>query len=209
MAGAGNFFSNYEPFNGSKRARWWSMWRSSIRYTAPMKQRLEVFFREPGADYVVSSAHPRQVNGAPSTNPRYLQSRPDLANPRDAYLAEMAARLAREIPAARPVYQPVNAVLAGRRNSPAIRKAARRRWRSTDRCTIRNCPSFHGFCRQLDRQIACDHGIWKRRGIDQRSVQCLVAGSGFEQRAGIGHLDVLCGIYDLGGTCGAEFSGGS
>ncbi len=63
------------------------------------------------------------VNGAPSTNPRYLQPRPDLTNPRDSYLAEIAARLAREIPAARPVYQPVNAVLAGRRNSPADPKA--------------------------------------------------------------------------------------
>ena len=37
---------------------------------------------------------------------------------RDAYLAEIAARLAREIPAGRPVYFPVNAVLAGRRNNP-------------------------------------------------------------------------------------------
>src|ERR1035441_6947625 len=88
-----------------------------------MKQRLEGFLDDPEADYVVSSAHPRMVNGAPSTNPRYLQPRPDLVNPRDSYLAEIAARLEREIPAARPVYQPVNAVLAGRRNSPADPKA--------------------------------------------------------------------------------------
>ena len=47
--------------------------------------------------------HPRLVNGKPSTNPRYLQTRPDLVNPRDAYLAEMAARLEREISASRPV----------------------------------------------------------------------------------------------------------
>jgi phosphoenolpyruvate carboxykinase (diphosphate) len=39
-------------------------------------------------------------------------------NPRDPYLAEIAARLSREIPAGRPVYLPVNAVLAGRRNNP-------------------------------------------------------------------------------------------
>jgi hypothetical protein len=48
-----------------------------------------------------------------------LQPRPDLVNPRDPYLAEIAARLEREIPANRPVYQPVNSVLSGRRNSPA------------------------------------------------------------------------------------------
>ena len=51
------------------------------------------------------------------------QRRPDLANPRELHLAQIAARLARGIPAARPVYLPVNAVLAGRRNSPADPKA--------------------------------------------------------------------------------------
>src|ERR1017187_5230327 len=51
------------------------------------------------------------------------QRRPDLANPRELHLAQIAARLARGIPAARPVYLPVNAVLAGRRNNPADPKA--------------------------------------------------------------------------------------
>ena len=58
------------------------------------------------------------VNGSPSKNPRYLQKRPDLVNPRDTYLAEIGTRLAREIPSANPVHFPVNAVLAGRRNNP-------------------------------------------------------------------------------------------
>ena len=58
------------------------------------------------------------VDGKPSKNPRYLQKRPDLENPRETYLAEIAARLEREIPAGHPVHFPVNAVLAGRRNSP-------------------------------------------------------------------------------------------
>jgi hypothetical protein len=52
-----------------------------------------------------------------------LQRRPDLANPRELYVAQIAARLARGIPASRPVYLPVNAVLAGRRSSPADPKA--------------------------------------------------------------------------------------
>ena len=42
-------------------------------------------------------------------------------SPRDGYLAEIAARLEREIPAGRPVHFPVNAILAGRRNSPPDR----------------------------------------------------------------------------------------
>jgi len=93
------------------------------QYSEPMKQLLETFAERPATAWVVSSAHPRMVNGTPSTNPRYLQHRPDLADPRNLHLAEMAARLARGIPAGEPVYFPVNAVLAGRRNSPADPKA--------------------------------------------------------------------------------------
>lgn len=58
------------------------------------------------------------VDGKPSLNPRYLQKRPDLVAPRSTYLAQIAARLERDIPISRPVHFPVNAVLAGRRNSP-------------------------------------------------------------------------------------------
>ena len=83
-----------------------------------MKNLLEGFVAQMPTAYIVSSAHPRVVDGKPSKNPRYLQKRPDLENPRETYLAEIAARLEREIPADRPVHFPVNAVLAGRRNSP-------------------------------------------------------------------------------------------
>jgi hypothetical protein len=67
---------------------------------------------------VVSSAHPRIVDGKPSKNPRYLQLRPDVANPLGRYVAEVGARLARGVPAGQPVCEPVNAVLVGRRNNP-------------------------------------------------------------------------------------------
>jgi len=72
-----------------------------------------------GEHYFVSSAHPRLVDGKPSPNVRYLQQRPDLADPRLRYLAETATRLARGLAADQPVYFPVNAVLSGRRNNPA------------------------------------------------------------------------------------------
>jgi hypothetical protein len=123
IASEDNFFSNFEAFDAEQARALVEHVVEFDRYTEPMKHRLETFLLERPADYVVSSAHPRLVNGSPSSNPRYLQPRPDLANPRDSYLAEIAARLAREIPAACPVYQPVNAVLAGRRNSPADPKA--------------------------------------------------------------------------------------
>jgi phosphoenolpyruvate carboxykinase (diphosphate) len=63
------------------------------------------------------------VEGKPSKNPRYLQLRPDLANPKDKYLAEMAARLHRRIPPNEPVLSPVGAVVPGRRNNPPDRSA--------------------------------------------------------------------------------------
>ena len=54
------------------------------RYTEPMKQLLSGLCRRSGTpQFVVSSAHPRMVDGSPSKNPRYLQKRPDLVHPRD------------------------------------------------------------------------------------------------------------------------------
>ncbi len=124
IASPDTFLSNYEPLS-LEQAR--SMVEHIVEfdhYTAPMKRLLEGFVEAGKPDgaslaYVVSSAHPRVMNGAPSKNPRYLQKRPDLAAPRNKYLGEIAARLEREIPAGEPVHFPVNAVLSGRRNSPA------------------------------------------------------------------------------------------
>ena len=102
IASPGTFLSNYEPIHPRAGAqRWWITWPNSIKYTEPMKHLLQDFVRAARTGYVVSSAHPRMVNGKPSTNPRYLQKRPDLENPRETYLAEIAARLEREIPAGR------------------------------------------------------------------------------------------------------------
>jgi hypothetical protein len=118
IASPGTFLSNYEPLTSEKVQGMLDRVVEFDRYTEPMKRLLETFNGSAAHTYVVSSAHPRLVNGKPSLNPRYLQKRPDLASPRDGYLAEVAARLEREIPADRPVHFPVNAVLAGRRNSP-------------------------------------------------------------------------------------------
>ena len=88
-----------------------------------MKELLVDFLRDPHPNFVVSSAHPRVVEGGPSKNPRYLQKRPDMVSPRDAYLAEMGTRLAREIPPDCPAHFPVNALLPGRRTNPPDLKA--------------------------------------------------------------------------------------
>jgi hypothetical protein len=123
IAGPGNFLSNFEPLTLDAARALVEHVVEFDQYSEPMKLLLENFVERPETEYVVSSAHARVVDGKRSTNPRYLQRRPDLANPRELYLAQIAARLARGIPADRPVYFPVNAVLAGRRNSPADPKA--------------------------------------------------------------------------------------
>jgi hypothetical protein len=58
------------------------------------------------------------VDGKPSKNPRYLQTRPDLLNPLGVRVARQGLRLARGLKADVPVVAPVDAVLAGRRNNP-------------------------------------------------------------------------------------------
>jgi phosphoenolpyruvate carboxykinase (diphosphate) len=122
IASPGTFLSNFEPLDAERVQALVGHVVEFDRFTEPMKRLLESFAgREPHADvetFVVCSAHPRLVNGKPSQNPRYLQKRPDLVSPREAYLAEIAARLEREVPAGQPVPFPVNIVLSGRRNSP-------------------------------------------------------------------------------------------
>ncbi|MGO8671082.1 MAG: hypothetical protein ACLQVD_06940 [Capsulimonadaceae bacterium] len=68
--------------------------------------------------HFVSSAHPRIVDGKPSKNPRYLQVRPDLVDPRPFYVGEIGLRLHRLAPFGQPLMTPVNAVLPGRRLNP-------------------------------------------------------------------------------------------
>lgn len=120
IAGPGVFLSNYEPLTVDQAQAIVDHTVEYDKFTAPMKHLLEEFVASPEPDgkYVVCSANPRLVDGKPSKNPRYLQIRPDIAQPRDAYLAEIGARLDREIPAGETVHFPVNAVLAGRRNNP-------------------------------------------------------------------------------------------
>ena len=119
----GTFFSNFEPLGKEQAQEIVDHLVEFDQYTEPMKRLLRDFVERPKTEFVVSSAHPRIVDGQPSKNPRYLQLRPDLVNPRNGYLAEIGARLAREVPSDKPLHLPVNAVLAGRRNNPPDLKA--------------------------------------------------------------------------------------
>jgi hypothetical protein len=118
IATPGTFLSNYEPLKVDQARSLVEHVVEFDKFTDPMKRLLENFVADPSTDYIVSSAHPRVVDGKPSKNPRYLQQRPDLVHHRETYLAEIGTRLCRRIPPDSRVHFPVNAVLAGRRNNP-------------------------------------------------------------------------------------------
>jgi len=86
-------------------------------FTAPMREHVASNARREGDGYSICSARPRVIDGRPTKNPRYLQLRPDMAHPRDRYVAEMGARLNRRLPLHTPVHFPVISVLSGRRNN--------------------------------------------------------------------------------------------
>lgn len=117
MAQPDNFMANYEPLKGEKLAGVVEDVLNFSSFTRPMKELLQSAYHE-GDCFVVSSAHPRLVDGEPSKNPRYLQTRPDRVNPVHAYIAEIGARLHRKQPLSEPLCHPVDAVLTGRRNNP-------------------------------------------------------------------------------------------
>jgi len=123
LAEDGNFISNFEPLT-SDDAR--AQVEDAINfqdYSQPMQELIRKAAKGDDTEYFVSSAHPRIVDGAHSKNVRYLQKRPDLANPRYLYLAQTGTRLSRGLSLEQPVHFPVNAVLQGRRNNPEEKAA--------------------------------------------------------------------------------------
>ncbi|MFP4156800.1 MAG: hypothetical protein ACLFU4_04200 [Opitutales bacterium] len=119
LSSRGAFLSNYEPL-GREFAK--DETEDAIRfgqYTEPMQEMITDFLKSDAPAYYCTNAHPRIVNGVPTKNPRYLQVRPDLKNPRDLYLADMSSRLFRCQDAHSKILRPVTSILPGRRNNPA------------------------------------------------------------------------------------------
>ena len=111
-----NFFSNYAPLTQADAQMLLASPITLGEWTAPMQEVIRRAAEAPG--YFVSSAHPRIVDGKPTKNPRFLQVRGDLMDPRPAYLSETGMRLYRQTPPDQPLPTPVNAVLPGRRLNP-------------------------------------------------------------------------------------------
>jgi hypothetical protein len=115
MAGAGLFCSNFEPLTPADALRIVEDVALHDAFTPPMRAHVAGNAARDGG-YSICSAQPRQIGGQPTKNPRYLQVRPDMAHPRDRYVAEMGARLHRRLPLHASVLFPVISVLSGRRN---------------------------------------------------------------------------------------------
>ena len=118
FSGRGGFFSNYEPL---PRAEAQARIDEAIRfdhYTEPLQRLIRDTAASEKPDYFVLTSDPRIVDGVRTRNPRYLQVRPDIQDPRARHLADIGVRLRRRVPSDQPVRFPVNAVLPGRRHNP-------------------------------------------------------------------------------------------
>ncbi|HEX6105867.1 MAG TPA: hypothetical protein VFZ26_09800, partial [Gemmatimonadales bacterium] len=118
MAGPGLFCSNFQPLRREDLQGIVEDVATHDAFTRPMREHVARNVAREEEGWSVCSARPRIVGGRPTKNPRYLQLRPDLARPRDRYVAEMGARLSRRLPFHQPVLFPVISVLSGRRNNP-------------------------------------------------------------------------------------------
>jgi len=118
MARMDNFISNFEPLSRSKAKDMLEHTLELSEYTEPMRTMITEAEADERFRWFVVSSKPRMVDGKPSKNPRYLQLDSNYTRPIDRYLAEIGARLFRQVPDDMHLYQPVGAVLPGRRNNP-------------------------------------------------------------------------------------------
>ncbi|MDR2973717.1 MAG: hypothetical protein LBV00_03235, partial [Propionibacteriaceae bacterium] len=119
IATADTFLSNFEPLT-SKDAQ--NMLDDAItfnQFTTPMQDLIRAAASSEEPTYFVSSADSRIVQGTPSKNPRYLQPRPDLANPQATAAATVASHLYHHVALSDPLPLPIDVVAAGRRNNVA------------------------------------------------------------------------------------------
>ncbi|MGV3773083.1 MAG: hypothetical protein ACO1QB_09300 [Verrucomicrobiales bacterium] len=123
FSGGSNFFSNYQPLKKEDAREILDEAIGFDQFTEPMQKLVQSFWSDRKSFYFISSAHPRIIDGKPTKNPRYLQTRPDILNSRDVYLAQVASRLQRRRAMNHPIHTPVGAVLPGRRNNPPDKAA--------------------------------------------------------------------------------------
>ena len=117
LAGNNNFISNYEPLSKEDAKEFIENSISFEEYTDPIKKIIEAGAEAEDGSWFIAPSHPRVLSSGISTNPRYLQTRPDLTDPELYYRGEIGVRLHKKIPLSEPCYSPVDAVLPSRRNN--------------------------------------------------------------------------------------------
>ncbi len=120
MAADDVFISNFEPLTRDDVRAMRDDAVAFDAFTTPMAKKLSRFADSTdGPAFIVSSANPRLVDGKPSTNPRYLQKRPDRVRAQETAIADLASHLLRKLPTTQPLPLPIDVVAAGRRNNPS------------------------------------------------------------------------------------------
>ena len=179
LSGADNFISNFQPLSAADARELVEDVVDFEAYSQPMKQLIRAAAQAPEGSYFVSSAHPRLVDGKPSLNVRYLQKRPDLANPRVRYLADMGTRLARGLQPEQPVYRPVNAVISGRRNNAPDKQAGIRSLAVYNPIHYQELPElFMDFICSLTGKSPSTTGAGSEGALTKAPVQQLVGDRG-------------------------------
>ncbi len=117
------FLTNYEPLTRKDAINLCEDAINFDQYTEPVQKLIKRTAQSDKDGYFVTPSHTRLVDGAPTNNPRYLQRNIFKNETQESYLAEIGIRLFRKIGEDKPVHFPVNAVLPGRRNNPADKKA--------------------------------------------------------------------------------------
>lgn len=121
LSGENVFMSNFEPLTRADAIDMREDAQGYSQFTRPVQaliDRAAEHHNQTDPDYFVCSAMPRMVDGKPSKNPRYLQLRPDIADPGTTDLAALATHLLHRVPTGRPITLPVDVMAAGRRNNP-------------------------------------------------------------------------------------------
>lgn len=122
LAGKNNFISNYEPLTTENAKELIEDSISFDEYTQPIQKMIREGAEAGEGMWFISPSHPRKLPSGISTNPRYLQTRPDITDPESYYRGEIGSRFASKIPMSKPFYLPVDAVLPSRRNNSPDKK---------------------------------------------------------------------------------------
>ncbi|WP_028709178.1 hypothetical protein [Propionicicella superfundia] len=121
VSSPGTFLSNFQPLTHADARE---MADDAVAFSAFSTPMQDLILQAAGMpddaspEYFVSSADSRLVNGKRSKNPRYLQVRPDRANPFETGIADLCEHLYHGLPVDEPLKPPVDVVAAGRRNNP-------------------------------------------------------------------------------------------